>query len=51
MFKLAEEFFTSIGLSPMPEQFWKGSILEKPENRELVCHASAWDFHNGADFR
>ena len=30
MFEKAEEFFTSMGLSPMPKAFWEGSILEKP---------------------
>jgi len=53
MFKKAEDFFTSMGLDPMPQEFWTGSILEKPTDpgRELVCHASAWDFYNGKDFR
>ncbi|EEB18604.1 Angiotensin-converting enzyme precursor, putative [Pediculus humanus corporis] len=52
MFKLAEEFFTSLNLSPMPETFWKNSILEKPgDGRDLICHASAWDFYDGKDFR
>jgi hypothetical protein len=51
MFKLAEEFFTSLNLSAMPEIFWERSILQKPEGRELICHASAWDFHDGKDFR
>ncbi|XP_062526234.1 angiotensin-converting enzyme-like isoform X1 [Bombyx mori] len=52
MFKTAEEFFTSLDLSPMPELFWERSILEKPtDGREMVCHASAWDFFDGEDFR
>lgn len=52
MFKLAEEFFTSLDLSPMPESFWKNSIIEKPnDGRDLICHASAWDFYDGKDFR
>jgi Angiotensin-converting enzyme. len=51
MFKLAEEFFTSLNLSAMPEMFWERSILQKPDGRDLVCHASAWDFHDGKDFR
>ncbi len=39
-------------LTMMSVQFWSGSILEKPEDgRELTCHASAWDFYNGKDFR
>jgi len=51
MFKLAEEFFTSLNLSAMPAMFWERSILQKPEDRDIICHASAWDFHDGKDFR
>ncbi|XP_062072101.1 angiotensin-converting enzyme [Lepus europaeus] len=52
MFRVAEEFFTSLGLLPMPPEFWAESMLEKPEDgREVVCHASAWDFYNRKDFR
>lgn len=52
IFRMAEEFFTSIGLSPMPESFWQKSILEKPDDgRELQCHATAWDFYDAKDFR
>ena len=52
MFDKAEDFFLSMGLPPMPEAFWKGSIIERPEDgRELTCHPSAWDFQNGVDFR
>uniref|UniRef100_A0A8D3C8G2 Angiotensin-converting enzyme n=1 Tax=Scophthalmus maximus TaxID=52904 RepID=A0A8D3C8G2_SCOMX len=51
MFRVAEEFFTSLGLLEMPQEFWDESMLEKPEGREVVCHASAWDFYNRKDFR
>ncbi|XP_015119782.1 angiotensin-converting enzyme [Diachasma alloeum] len=51
IFRIAEDFFTSVNLSAMPDKFWKNSILEKPDNVELVCHASAWDFYDGKDFR
>ncbi|EDL34253.1 angiotensin I converting enzyme (peptidyl-dipeptidase A) 1, isoform CRA_a [Mus musculus] len=52
MFRVSEEFFTSLGLSPMPPEFWAESMLEKPtDGREVVCHASAWDFYNRKDFR
>nr|XP_046233461.1 angiotensin-converting enzyme [Scatophagus argus] len=51
MFRVAEEFFTSLGLDEMPDEFWEGSMLVKPEGREVVCHASAWDFYNRKDFR
>ncbi|KAJ8733528.1 hypothetical protein PYW08_001826 [Mythimna loreyi] len=51
-FKTAEDFFTSLNLSPMPELFWERSIIEKPnDGRDMVCHASAWDFFDGDDFR
>ncbi|KAM8890453.1 LOW QUALITY PROTEIN: angiotensin-converting enzyme [Synchiropus picturatus] len=51
MFRVSEEFFTSLGLDMMPQEFWDESMLEKPEGREVVCHASAWDFYNRKDFR
>ncbi|XP_075767286.1 angiotensin-converting enzyme [Pelodiscus sinensis] len=52
MFRVSEEFFTSLGLMPMPPEFWEKSMLEKPsDGREVVCHASAWDFYNRKDFR
>ena len=50
--ELSEEFFTSLGLIPMPDNFWDNSMLERPDDgREVVCHASAWDFYNQFDFR
>jgi hypothetical protein len=35
----------------MTPQFWKKSMLTKPVGRDVVCHASAWDFQNDFDFR
>ena len=52
MFEKVDEFFQSLGLPPMTDDFWKNSIIEKPDDgRELTCHASAWDFYAGEDFR
>ena len=51
MFEISDHFFTDLGLSPMPPEIWNGSIIEKPSGREIICHASAWDFCNGKDFR
>ncbi|CAI5789816.1 angiotensin-converting enzyme [Podarcis lilfordi] len=52
MFREADAFFTSLGMIEMPPEFWKDSMLEKPtDGREVVCHASAWDFYNRKDFR
>ena len=47
MFKLAQSFFVSIGLDPMPQTFWNKSAIEKPKDRKMVCHPSAWDFNKG----
>ncbi len=51
MMKLGESFFTSLGLPPLPETFWQRSMLKRPEGREVVCHASAWDVHYNGDLR
>lgn len=47
MFKLAQSFFVSLGLDPMPHSFWNRSLITKPKNRKVVCHPSAWDFGKG----
>ena len=41
--KLSESFFTSIGMPELPQSFWERSLLIKPDDRKVVCHASAWD--------
>jgi len=51
MFRVAEEFFTSLGLEPMRQEFWDHSMIVRPKGKEVVCHASAWDFMNAKDFR
>lgn len=43
----AERFYTSLGMQKLPPTFWQRSLLTKPQDREVVCHASAWDM--GAD--
>ena len=49
--RLAEDFFISLGFDPLPETFWTRSLFEKPTDREVVCHASAWDVHFNNDLR
>lgn len=49
--KDAEGFFVSLGFEPLPETFWKRSLFEKPRDREVVCHASAWDLDDQLDVR
>ncbi|UYV61435.1 hypothetical protein LAZ67_1004848 [Cordylochernes scorpioides] len=51
MFKISEDFFTSLGMKRMTPEFWHYSELEKPEDRAMVCHASAWDMCADDDFR
>lgn len=51
MTKTAEAFFTSLGLPELPASFYENSLLKKPEDRNVVCHASAWDLGNGEDPR
>jgi len=43
MVRIAERFFTSLGLDALPDTFWKRSMFTRPAGREVVCHASAWD--------
>lgn len=49
--KYAEGFFVSMGLKPLPKSFWKRSMFVKPRDREVVCHASAWDVDWKDDLR
>ena len=51
MVKAGEGFFTSLGLPALPETFWQRSLFLKPQDREVVCHASAWDLDNVDDLR
>ncbi|WP_395373201.1 M2 family metallopeptidase [Marinicella sp. W31] len=51
MVKTAEAFFTSLGMEPLPETFWQRSLFLKPKDRDVVCHASAWNLDNVDDIR
>jgi peptidyl-dipeptidase A len=51
MVKAGEGFYTSLGLAPLPDSFWKRSQITKPADRDVVCHASAWDVDNVDDLR
>jgi peptidyl-dipeptidase A len=51
MVKLGEAFFSSLGFAPLPASFWERSQFVKPRDREVVCHASAWDVTFSADLR
>jgi peptidyl-dipeptidase A len=51
MVKYGEGFFTSLGFAPLPDSFWQRSLFLKPRDREVVCHASAWDVDQVDDLR
>jgi peptidyl-dipeptidase A len=51
MVRIGEGFYSSLGFAPLPETFWQRSQFVKPADREVVCHASAWDIDNKDDIR
>jgi peptidyl-dipeptidase A len=51
MVKYGEGFYSSLGFEPLPETFWARSQFLKPADREVVCHASAWNIDNVDDLR
>ena len=48
---MGERFYTSLGFAPLPPTFWERSLLAKPADRDVVCHASAWDIDFADDLR
>lgn len=52
IFKMADEFYRSIGLYPMTNTFWNKSVIERPsDGRSMNCHGSAHDMNVDDDFR
>jgi peptidyl-dipeptidase A len=51
MVRYGEGFFTSLGFDSLPKTFWERSMIVKPRDREVVCHASAWNIDNKDDVR
>jgi peptidyl-dipeptidase A len=51
MVRTGEHFYTSLGFAPLPKTFWERSLLVRPKDREVVCHASAWDVDFVEDVR
>ncbi|NLR71324.1 M2 family metallopeptidase [Novosphingobium sp. ERN07] len=51
MVKAGEGFYSSLGMAPMPQTFWQRSQFVKPRDRDVVCHASAWNLNNVDDLR
>ena len=51
MVKTGENFYSSLGYAPLPETFWERSLITRPADREVVCHASAWNLDDKDDIR
>jgi len=51
MVRAGERFYTSLGFAALPKTFWERSLFVRPRDREVVCHASAWDIDLAADIR
>jgi peptidyl-dipeptidase A len=51
MVRAGERFYTSVGFEALPKTFWDRSLFMRPMDREVVCHASAWDIDNLTDLR
>jgi peptidyl-dipeptidase A len=51
MVRTGEAFFSSLGFAPLPQTFWDRSMITRPQGRDVVCHASAWNLDNKEDIR
>src|SRR5262249_47848995 len=51
MVKYGESFYASLGFESLPQTFWERSLFVKPADRDVVCHASAWDIDLKDDLR
>jgi peptidyl-dipeptidase A len=51
MTRVAEDFYVSLGFPKLPDSFWQKSLFVQPRDRDVVCHASAWDMNLKGDVR
>ncbi|MEO6169480.1 MAG: M2 family metallopeptidase [Lysobacter sp.] len=51
MTKRAEDFYLSLGMAQLPDSYWQNTQFIKPRDRNVVCHASAWDMNMQGDVR
>src|SRR5919198_4557460 len=51
MVRTGERFYTSLAFAPLPKTFWERSLFVRPRDRDVVCHASAWDVDMEDDLR
>ncbi len=51
MVRVGEAFFSSLGFDPLPDSFWERSQFVQPRDRDVACHASAWNVDDKNDLR
>jgi len=51
MVRIGERFYTSVGFEALPKTFWERALFVRPRDRDVVCHASAWDIDYLSDVR
>jgi peptidyl-dipeptidase A len=51
IFKIGEGFFSSLGFEALPKTFWERTQFIKPLDRDVICHASAWNLDSKDDLR
>lgn len=51
MYRLAEDFYVSLGMEPMTQEFWEKSMFVRPSAQPVECGPSTWDFGDGKDYR
>ena len=51
MVRSAEGFYVSLGMPRLPDTFWERSMFSQPSDRDVVCHASAWNLDGDEDLR
>ncbi len=51
MVEIAENFFLSLGFDELSDTFWDRTLFVKPKDRDVVCHASAWNLDSNEDLR
>ncbi|MGD1953767.1 MAG: M2 family metallopeptidase, partial [Sphingomonadales bacterium] len=51
MVQAGEALISTHGIDPLPPPFWERSLITQPQDREVVCHASAWNSDDEDDIR
>ena len=47
LFRTADDFYASMGMRRAPESLFERSLMRRPtDGRQVLCHATAWDFYD-----